>query len=496
MAIDGVSAKTTYLSSTVIGMKSQLEDLQRQISTGKVSETYAGQGIDRTLGVSLRSQIAGYEAYASTATNVNTRIGVANLSLQSLVNVATQVKSSTNNANLTIGSGGQTSGQTSALGAFSQMISALNVQSGDRYLFSGQATDQPATETSEVILYGNGAQAGLQQVMAERKIADLGTTGMGRLAVTSPTATSVSVAEDGSAFGLKLNSVSSNLTGATVTGPTGTPPAVSVDLTANPNAGEKISFTFDLPDGTSESFSLTATTESPAPAGSFTIGATAADTAANMQTALSSSVSKLANTSLVAASAMQASNEFFDSPPQRVAGPPFDTATTLVAGTAANTVMWYTGEDNGGSARATATAQVDQGVSVQYGIRANEDAIKNQIKAVAAYALMTATPGDTNANAQLAELNERVSQQLSSQPGKPSVEEIQADLAGAQSTIKSATTRQTQAKAMAQSMLDGIENVDANEAITKFLALQTSLSASYQTTAMLYQISLTKYLPI
>ena len=52
--------------------------------------------------------------------------------------------------------------------------------------------------------------------------------------LTQPSATSVKVAEDvaGSPFGLKLSAVSSTLTGATVTGPSGSPAAISVDLGA------------------------------------------------------------------------------------------------------------------------------------------------------------------------------------------------------------------------------------------------------------------------
>ena len=44
-----------------------------------------------------------------------------------------------------------------------------------------------------------------------------------------------------------------------MTGPAGSPPAISVDLGAtNPNDGDKVSFTFNLPDGTHESIQLTA----------------------------------------------------------------------------------------------------------------------------------------------------------------------------------------------------------------------------------------------
>ena len=69
---------------------------------------------------------------------------------------------------------------------------------------------------------------------------------------------------------------------------------------------------------------------------------------AHLQAALTSAIGTLAATSLTAASAVAASNDFFNidgtHPPQRVAGPNFATATSLEAGTPANTVSWYIGE--------------------------------------------------------------------------------------------------------------------------------------------------------
>ena len=58
----------------------------------------------------------------------------------------------------------------------------LNTPAGDRYLFSGRAGDKPATETLDHILNGDGARAGLKQMIAERNQADLGANGLGRLA--------------------------------------------------------------------------------------------------------------------------------------------------------------------------------------------------------------------------------------------------------------------------------------------------------------------------
>ena len=133
----------------------------------------------------------------------------------------------------------------------------------------------------------------------------------------------------------------------------------SVDLGAtNPNDGDTVTYTFKMPDGTNESVTLTATTTVPLPANSFAIGATSTATAANLQTALTSAITNLDNTSLVAASAMAASDNFFNSnPPLRVGGPgPLASSTALVAGTPANTLSWYTGENGATPARATAQA--------------------------------------------------------------------------------------------------------------------------------------------
>ena len=55
------------------------------------------------------------------------------------------------------------------------MLSVLNTQAGNGYIFSGAATNTPSVATADAILNGNGAQAGLTQVISERQQADLGT---------------------------------------------------------------------------------------------------------------------------------------------------------------------------------------------------------------------------------------------------------------------------------------------------------------------------------
>ena len=98
-----------------------------------------------------------------------------------------------------------------------------------------------------------------------------------------------------------------------MTGPSGSPASISVALGSNPNAGDNITFNLTLPDGSSQAITLQATTASPPGANQFTIGASAAATATNLQTALSGAVSNLDQTALPAASAIAAANNFFSS---------------------------------------------------------------------------------------------------------------------------------------------------------------------------------------
>jgi flagellin-like hook-associated protein FlgL len=495
MAINSIGYGSTVLGQSVRNLNDQLTTLSAQLTTGKKATTYAGMGVNEGFAIAARAQLSNISAFTDTMTKINTTISVANAALQSLVDIGSQVQNAVAASSQALNGSGQSIAQQNAAAQLGTMLGILNTQSGDRYIFSGAAIDTPSVTDADTLLNGSGAQAGLKQVISERQQADVG-SGLGRLVISAPATMPISVAEavSPSAFGLKLNSVSSSLTGATVTGPTGTPPAVSINLTANPNNGDQIAFTFNLPDGTTESIKLTASSAATTPSGSFAIGATPAATSANLNAALNAAIGTLANTSLVAASAVAASNNFFGSPPLRVGTSPFMAATTLVPGTAANTVSWYSGENGAGPARASSVARIDQSITVQYGARASEQAIRSQLQSVAVLAAVTST--GPNAAAQVAALSQRVTQNLTAQPGQQTIQDIQADLSIAQTTMKDATARQTQTQAMLQNIVDQAESVSPDQVASQILALQTALQASYQTTSMLSQLTLTKFLPI
>ncbi len=496
MTISSVGMRSSGMIQSVVDMRTQLADLQRQLGTGKKSNDYAGLGIDRGLSVGLRAHLSALDAFNNTINNVNVRLNLGQSALTRIADIGRETKGNIS-ATSTISS---QIAQQSAVSGLGEILGLLNTQSGDRYIFSGLSTDKAPVESIDHILDGDGARAGLKQLISERNQADLGTSGLGRLVVSSPSATSVAVGEDvaGSVFGFKLSAISSSMTGATVSAPAGSPPVMSVDLGAvNPNPGESVSLTFNLPDGTSQTLKLTATTSSTPGPDEFTIGADTTATAANLQTALTGAIGTAARTALSAASAVQASNEFFagdsNNPPLRVSGSPA-TATSLTPGTSANTVIWYTGEAGSGSARSTATARIDQTVTVDYGMRANEQGIRWQVQNVATLAAMDFNPTDPDAQARSAALNDRLRSNLDVPAGTQKIEDIQAELAGAQSSLSSATDRHQQSTATLSDLLQSIDGVSNDQVAAQILAMQTSLQASLQTTALLYQTSILKYI--
>ncbi len=500
MAITGVTSVATTIAQTLAEMRSKLDDLQRQLGTGEKSSDYAGLGPQRSLVVGLQAQLDASQGFDDTITRIGTRLSLAQTALTTINQSMQDVKHAAVQQNFTLGANGQTADQQTAQGTLDTILAALNTYDGSGYIFSGMSPDRMAVDSLSHILDGNGTQAGLKQIIDERRQADVG-SGLGRLVLPAAAGSSVSLSEDNatSPFGLKLAGVSSTLTNTTVSGPSGSPQSIGVNFTANPAAGGTFTVTFTLPDGTTENVTLTATSSSTPAQNEFTIGATPAATAANFQATLSTAIGNVVNTSLVAASAIAAANNFFDTdsanPPQRVNGPPFSTATSLVDGTSSNTVMWYTGEAGASAARGTAIARVDPTMTVSFGMRANEDALRNVVKNTAVFAAMSFSASDPNASKQYDALASRLAVNFVPPQGAQTIQGLTTEIANAQVIANDAKDRHAQTSATLTDLLQNIENVSPDEIGTQLLALQTNLQASLQTTAMLSRLTLVNYLP-
>lgn len=365
------------------------------MASGKIAETYGGLGLERRTSLSVRAKLSTIDGYYSTIQNAQLRLKFMTQSLEGLAKNVLEGKSDAPPmGNYTLGPDGRTPGQLLAEERLKQSIDQLNIDVNGRYLFSGRASDVKPVESFDVIMNGQGTRAGLKQIIAERKQADLGVAGLGRLnlSVAGTTATVSDVA--GLPYGFKVTGGSSDNANIVATYNAGPPGSVDYNVATQPADGQKIRLELTLPDGTVESLELVAraTLDPASTEDAFQIGATPAATAANIDAALNTIVGRTARTALASASAQVAANAFFDgspsNPPLRVPGPPFDTAVAAPApGTATNTVIWYRGDDTAPSARQTAPARVDESQSVGIGAQANELGIR---RAVAQFAVLAA----------------------------------------------------------------------------------------------------------
>src|ERR1043166_1939755 len=257
MTVTGVGVTSSLIVQSLGDMRSQLADLQRQLGTGKKSTTYAGLGLDRGLAVGLRAKLSALSGYADSVTQVGVRIGLQQTGLSQIDSIGKTVKASTLTQPFDVDGTGQTTTQRAAMAQLDQILGVLNPPAGDRYLFSGRAGDKPATDTLDHILNGDGARAGLKQIISERNQADLGANGLGRLTIPAAAGSQVTISEETppTVFGFKLASVSP-LNGATVTGPAGSPASISVNFTINPTPGDAITFGLNMPDGTQQQLTL------------------------------------------------------------------------------------------------------------------------------------------------------------------------------------------------------------------------------------------------
>jgi flagellin-like hook-associated protein FlgL len=481
-------------------MRMQLDELQRQLATGKRSDTYSGLGLNRSLDIQLRSQLGRADSFVTAIDTVGLRVNLMNSVLERMRALGHETRSELRAPlNYQLIGGDQTSEQISSALRFEEALSLLNERAGERYLFSGRATDVAATAAAKHIMDGSGARAGLRQLIAERLLADQGADGRGRLEAPDATGSVVTLTRDGDhPFGLTLGAVTTDFS-ATITPDAGPPPSIEIDLGGtNPPNGGRVQVRFGLPDGTTVDIELVATNENPPPANGFLIGADADATAQNLADALDTRMQQVVRVELAAASANQAGEEFFaigdGNPPQRVAGPPFETATGFVDGTEGDTVFWYRGDAAAGNARQTSVARVDDAITVAYGARANEDGLRQIVQGAAVFAAIAFSDSDPDARDRYYALAGRLGAMLDQPDGVQNVAAIQTELAGAKLGAGAARERLNDRLPVLHGLLEDIENVSVEEVGATLLALNTRLQATLQTTAMLQRFSLLDYI--
>ncbi len=496
-----------WVPQTLTKIHDDLNSKSVQLATGKIATTNSGLGSTVYQTLDLQSRLSGCDLYSDSIVSVGTDITTSINAVSSLSDAANATKNGALAAVNSSDAAGRSSRQTQLKSVLTSLLGYVNTRGVNGYIFGGANTSSPPAESLDTILGGDASTGkdGLTTLVAERQQADLGSDGLGRMAITGTT-TQVTLTSPASTlpFGMSIKNVSSTFSHGTASLTSSAPPTMMADFSSGvPQSGETVTITLNLPDGSATPLIMTAGTSNGN--GTFALGATAADTAANFQSALTTTVKQIANVQLFSASALKQATDFFSSsttnPPQRIlAGTDgtLKTATAFSTDALSNsnkTICWYSGTDanSGGDPRQDVSNLIGDGIRVGIGVRGNEKGVAETLAALAATAVVsTSSTDDTLANLQFSDLVSRSSAQVTT--GRSDIQSITGSLSSSQNAVKAEKDNQASYKAILQQAFEAKTTVTPEQAAAELSALQTQLQVAYQVTSRLMKMSLADYL--
>ncbi len=511
MSISSVTTSRTYLTQQLGELNDLLTEKTTQLARGKVGTTYGDVGDNRLLDIQLTQKVSMIETYQDTITIANLHLETLTMSLERLEDIRRDSKAALDTNDFVLQDDGQTQTQSRAELLLEEVVNILNTEVAGFYAFGGTDAITDPVSTIEAILDGSGSEDGLRTYVSEYAQANLGSGNNGRLTTSAlttnytlgvPDDSTFSLTEDGAHdFGFDISAVNSTLTNVTVTGPAAADPdTVDVQFTGQPELGETISVELTLPPDHAETVTIELTAAiSNEKEGSFVIGADLEETAQNLRDALTAEIENQAQTTLRAVSDQWASDEFFSTfageEPQRVDGPPFDTATALTAG-GATTVDWYTGRNTATTdARKDKSAVIDTNLSVDYGVRANETALKELVQSLATFVAADFS-GATQTDEEYYNALSTNLRSLLQPPGvdQSGIVDISTDIAIAYRTTSMTDDRHVQMKSSYEGTISEIEGIDQDLVAAQILQLQNNIEVSYRASSIVFNLTLSDYL--
>lgn len=156
-----ISNEYTLLSSLVESsatVRGQLTQVQQQVASGKISETYAGLGNQARTSLDLRPAISHYGVWQSNINAAPGRLDVTQSALSSISSIAADFFARSNSIDTTdaIAVGGIA---TQARAALQQVAGLLNSKSGDLYVFAGTDTNNPPVPNTDPAVVGSSVLA-------------------------------------------------------------------------------------------------------------------------------------------------------------------------------------------------------------------------------------------------------------------------------------------------------------------------------------------------
>lgn len=486
---------TRRSTDRILETRSQLDDLQRQLATGKRSDTYSGLGVDRRVSLDARAKLAEIGAYGANLKDAETRLELLTASLTQLSQLSSDIRSDLASRAFAPETPGGAAASLIGEQRFAAAVDALNADINGRFLFAGRAADTRPVMTLDAIRAGDGAAVGLDALIAERLSANgaVGVSASGRLS-TTVTADTVEIAPvASSAFGFTLQASDVISTGWAAA--SGSAP-VAIEVSREPAAGETISVTLGDNLGHGDSYTITLRAARPGTGGpgEFETGGGVAATASALRDALAREFAAAAREGLAPRVREQVVGEYFSTTPVRRVDGAADTATDLRPGIAAEQFAWYRGEAglSSSDARATAPSRIGAGQVVGLGASAEEAGFRRLLAASATMAVTQFADSPLGREA-YRQFGARTANNLDAVASE-SIEIISSEIGATTSAFAIAGEANNAMRAFLEDVLDRLEGVSQEQVVAMMLAAQTRLESSYRTTALLSQLSLVNFL--
>lgn len=145
------SPQTAFLTQSVDRLSAQNADLQGQLSSGVLSDSYAGLGDQRFLALDLEPSISEAAAWQGNITDAQTTLSVTQSAMTTISSIANKLQTSLTSLVDDKSSSNVDLAASEARQSLTQLASLLNTKNGSQYVFAGASSDTaPVTDASAI----------------------------------------------------------------------------------------------------------------------------------------------------------------------------------------------------------------------------------------------------------------------------------------------------------------------------------------------------------
>ncbi len=183
-------------------LSAQNDSLTAELSSGVMSDSYAGLGDQAYEAISLEPQISATAAWQANATQTQTKLTATQNALTSITSIGDSLQSTLLSLQGSVSTSTLSTASAQARQQLTELTSLLNTQSGGSFVFAGTASDQAPVRTSDLL-----SSSMVSSIMSA--VSQVGTAG-----AAATEATSLAAASDNSAANSVFSAQLSTTAGA------------------------------------------------------------------------------------------------------------------------------------------------------------------------------------------------------------------------------------------------------------------------------------------